>query len=86
LIFGLLLSVALVFFSKPILLPMDLPRPLMNEASSYLKIVGGFAFIQALIMTAGAIMRSYGYTKDAMYVTIGMNIINVIGNYLFIFG
>ncbi|MBN8192488.1 MATE family efflux transporter [Bacillus sp. NTK074B] len=86
LVFGILLSIALVFFSKPILLSMDLPRPLISEASSYLKIVGGFAFIQALIMTAGAIMRSYGYTKDAMYITIGMNIINVIGNYLFIFG
>ncbi|WP_406687420.1 MATE family efflux transporter [Rossellomorea vietnamensis] len=86
LLFGLLLSIALVFFSKPILSSMDLPRSLMDEASSYLKIVGGFAFIQALIMTAGAIMRSYGYTKDAMYITIGMNIINVIGNYLFIFG
>ncbi|MCA1059529.1 MATE family efflux transporter [Rossellomorea aquimaris] len=86
LVFGLALSIALVFFSKPILLSMDLPVSLMNEASSYLKIVGGFAFIQALIMTAGAIMRSYGYTKDAMYITIGMNIINVIGNYLFIFG
>ncbi|MFI8686638.1 MATE family efflux transporter [Rossellomorea sp. NPDC077527] len=85
-VFGLALSIALVFFSKPILLSMDLPVALMNEASSYLKIVGGFAFIQALIMTAGAIMRSYGYTKDAMYITIGMNIINVIGNYLFIFG
>ncbi|MGF3102189.1 MATE family efflux transporter [Rossellomorea sp. DUT-2] len=84
--FGLFLSIALVFFSEPILLSMDLPRSLMNEASSYLKIVGGFAFIQALIMTAGSIMRSYGYTKDAMYITIGMNIINVIGNYLFIFG
>ncbi|WP_034763396.1 MATE family efflux transporter [Rossellomorea vietnamensis] len=86
LLFGLLLSIALVFFSKPILSSMDLPRSLMDEASSYLRIVGGFAFIQALIMTAGAIMRSYGYTKDAMYITIGMNIINVIGNYLFIFG
>ncbi|PFG07079.1 MATE family efflux transporter [Bacillus sp. es.034] len=86
LLFGLLLSIALVFFSKPILSSMDLPRSLMDEASSYLKIVGGFAFIQALIMTAGAIMRSYGYTKDAMYITIGMNIVNVIGNYLFIFG
>ncbi|KAA0565236.1 MATE family efflux transporter [Rossellomorea aquimaris] len=84
--FGLFLSFALVFFSEPILLSMDLPRSLMNEASSYLTIVGGFAFIQALIMTAGSIMRSYGYTKDAMYITIGMNIINVIGNYLFIFG
>ncbi len=86
LVFGLLLSIALIFFSEPILLSMDLPHTLLKEASSYLKIVGGFAFIQALIMTAGAIMRSYGYTKDAMYITIGMNIINVIGNYLFIFG
>ncbi|WP_175988360.1 MATE family efflux transporter [Bacillus sp. Marseille-Q1617] len=86
LLFGLLLSIALILFSKPILSSMDLPQSLMDEASSYLKIVGGFAFIQALIMTAGSIMRSYGYTKDAMYITIGMNIINVIGNYLFIFG
>ncbi|TMU88116.1 MATE family efflux transporter [Bacillus sp. BHET2] len=86
LVFGLLLSIGLIFFSEPILLSMDLPHTLLKEASSYLKIVGGFAFIQALIMTAGAIMRSYGYTKDAMYITIGMNFINVIGNYLFIFG
>ncbi|WP_064092225.1 MATE family efflux transporter [Rossellomorea aquimaris] len=86
LLFGLLLSLVLVLFNEPILLSMDLPPSLIEEASTYLKIVGGFAFIQALIMTAGAIMRSYGYTKDAMYITIGMNIINVIGNYLFIFG
>jgi putative MATE family efflux protein len=86
LLFGLFLSMALILFTQPILSSMDLPQSLMNEASSYLKIVGGFAFIQALIMTAGSIMRSYGYTKDAMYITIGMNILNVIGNYLFIFG
>jgi putative MATE family efflux protein len=86
LLFGLFLSIALFLFTKPILSSMDLPQSLMSEASSYLKIVGGFAFIQALIMTAGSIMRSYGYTKDAMYITIGMNIINVIGNYMFIFG
>jgi len=48
--------------------------------------VGGFMFIQALIMTAGQILRNYGFTKDAMYVTIGMNLLNVVGNYLFIFG
>jgi putative MATE family efflux protein len=86
LLFGLFLSMTLILFTKPILSSMDLPQSLMNEASTYLKIVGGFAFIQALIMTAGSIMRSYGYTKDAMYITIGMNILNVIGNYLFIFG
>src|SRR5690554_2336499 len=45
-----------------------------------------FMFIQAVFMTASAVIRSYGFTKDAMYVTLGMNILNVVGNYLFIFG
>ncbi|MCP3742153.1 MATE family efflux transporter [Rossellomorea sp. BNER] len=86
LLFGILLSLSIWIFNEEILLLMDLPKSLLTEASSYLNIVGGFAFIQALIMTAGAIIRSYGYTKDAMYITIGMNVLNVIGNYLFIFG
>lgn len=86
LIFGLLISGALLIWSDIFLKWMNTPPELMKEASSYLLIVGGFSFIQSVIMTIGAAIRSYGYTKDAMYVTIGMNILNVIGNYLFIFG
>ncbi|GAA0314509.1 MATE family efflux transporter [Bacillus carboniphilus] len=86
LVFGAVLSLAILVFTTPILKMMDLPPELMDEASSYLKIVGGFGFVQALIMTAGAILRSHGFTRDAMYITIGMNILNVIGNYFFIFG
>ncbi|WP_050614285.1 MATE family efflux transporter [Bacillus testis] len=84
--FGLILSITVFFSSKTLLHLMDLPAELMEEAHSYLSIVGGLAFIQAVIMTAGAILRSYGFTKDAMYVTIAMNALNIIGNYLFIFG
>ncbi|WP_456271844.1 MATE family efflux transporter [Bacillus sp. AK031] len=84
--FGFLLSIAIFIFNDEILSLMDIPQELRGEASSYLTIVGGFSFIQALIMTAGATLRSYEFTKDAMYITIGMNILNVIGNYLFIFG
>lgn len=86
LIFSILISVAVVIFSDQILRMMDLPQELMPDASVYLQLVGGFAFIQAIIMTIGAVLRSYGYTKDTMYVTLGMNILNIIGNYLFIFG
>ncbi|WP_233143916.1 MATE family efflux transporter [Lottiidibacillus patelloidae] len=85
-IFGALLSLALFIFSEQILVAMGIPEELMPEALSYMKIVGGVAFIQALLMTASAIVRSHGFTKDTMYVTIGMNILNVIGNYIFIFG
>ncbi|WP_170006690.1 MATE family efflux transporter [Bacillus fonticola] len=86
LIFGLILSVLMLVFTNGILGMMGLPDGLYLEADAYLRIVGGFAFVQALIMTVGAILRSYGYTKDAMYITIGMNILNVIGNYFAIFG
>lgn len=84
--FSIILSTALAFGAKSILGIMDLPHELMGEASTYMQIVGGLIFIQALIMTTGAILRSYGHTKDTMVVTIGMNIINVIGNYFVIFG
>ncbi|WP_042221297.1 MATE family efflux transporter [Oceanobacillus manasiensis] len=84
--FSLLLSVALFFGAKGILRIMDLPSEIMGEATAYMQIVGGLIFVQALIMTTGAILRSYGHTKDTMMVTIGMNIVNVIGNYFVIFG
>lgn len=86
LLFSLFLSVVLFFGAQHILQFMDLPQEIMSEASGYMQIVGGLIFIQALIMTLGAILRSYGYTKDTMNVTIGMNILNVIGNYFVIFG
>ncbi|SHG26026.1 MATE family efflux transporter [Ornithinibacillus halophilus] len=86
LLFSLLLSLGLLIWTRQILGIMDLPSELMGEASSYMQIVGGLIFVQALIMTTGAILRSYGHTKDTMMVTIGMNILNVIGNYFVIFG
>ncbi|WP_102261812.1 MATE family efflux transporter [Mesobacillus jeotgali] len=86
LVFGMILSAAVFIFSEQLLRLMDLPPELFDEANSYLRIVGGFSFIQSLIMTVSSIIRSYGFTRDIMYVTIGMNVLNVIGNYLFIFG
>lgn len=86
LLISLLISISLYLSSDFLLELMGLPPELMDEASSYLKIVGGFLFIQAIIMTISAILRSYGHTKDTMFVVIGMNILNVIGNYFVIFG
>ncbi|WP_096435783.1 MATE family efflux transporter [Alteribacter populi] len=86
LLFGLLLSAVLFLFGPQLLGAMNLPPELMETALLYLRIVGGFAFVQALIMTAGAVIKSHGFTRDAMWVTLGMNLLNVIGNYLFIFG
>lgn len=85
-VFGLFLSIILFVFGEFFLRAMNLPEELMSDALIYMRIVGGFSFIQATIMTIAAIIRSQGFTRDAMYVTVGMNIINVIGNYFVIFG
>lgn len=84
--FGFLLSIILFFFGEHILTAMNLPDELLGTAVIYIKIVGGVSFVQALIMTLSAIVKSHGFTKDAMYVTLGMNVLNVFGNYIFIFG
>ncbi len=50
-------------------------------AWQYLSIYGGVgAFFVAFSMLQGTILRSYGYTRDAMYISFAANIINVIGN------
>ncbi|WP_078548337.1 MATE family efflux transporter [Litchfieldia alkalitelluris] len=83
---GLVIGVVLVFFASEIISMMGVSSNLNSEATLYLQIVGGCIFLQSAIMTMGAILRSYRFTRDAMYVTLAMNVINIIGNYLFIFG
>ncbi|UYO36509.1 MATE family efflux transporter [Bacillus zhangzhouensis] len=80
------ISLLMFVFAVPILHMMGLSSELMPDASVFLQIVGLLSFIQALIMTYSAILKSYGYSRDTMYVTIGMNLLNVAGNYLVIFG
>ncbi|MFS1514155.1 MATE family efflux transporter [Chengkuizengella sp. SCS-71B] len=85
-VIGLFLSLVLFICAPYALKLMKTPPELMSEAKTYLQIISAFLFIQALIMTLSSIIRSHGYTKQTMYSTLTMNIINVIGNYLFIFG
>lgn len=86
LMIGIVLSFVLVIISEPALRMVGIEDKLMHEAKSYLVITGSFMFVQALLLTLSAILKSHGFTRDTMNVTIGMNVINVIGNYLFIFG
>ncbi|USK34752.1 MATE family efflux transporter [Bacillus sp. F19] len=86
LILGIAIGLIVIVFSESMLKIMNLPAELLPEANYYLRLVGGLCFIQALIMTIGAVLKSYGFTKDTMYITIGMNILHIFGNYIFIYG
>lgn len=85
-IFGIMISLGLVILGGPLMKLMNLPPEQIEIAKLYLGIVGAFIWVEALSNAISAIIRSNGYTRDVMFVTLGVNIIHVMGNALLIFG
>lgn len=85
-VIGILISAFLFFYGRELLQLMDLAPALIDEGLAYMRIVGGFAFVQAIALTLSAILRSHNMAYYPMRVTLLINIINIIGNYTLIFG
>lgn len=83
---GVVVSSGLFFGAERILRLMDLRPELMADGVIYMRIVGGFAFFQAISLTLSAILRSAGMAYYPMQVTFLINILNIAGNYALIFG
>ena len=83
---GALMSACLLFFAEDLLLMMGLRPDLMADGLPYMRIVGGFAFFQAISLSLSASLRSADKAKYPMYVSVVVNIFNIIGNYTLIFG
>lgn len=86
LIFGFIVSIVLVSFGEPLMRLMHLSPEQIEIASRYLKIIGGFIWIEALSYAISSVIRASGHTKSVMFVTLGVNVIHITGNYLLIFG
>ncbi|MFD0590407.1 MATE family efflux transporter [Paenibacillus sp. GCM10027627] len=86
LLVGIVLSVGFVLFNSYLLRTLNLQGEVYEFAQSYLAIVGGAIFLQAIINSLAAIIRVHGFTKEAMFVSLGMNVVHIIGNYALIFG
>ena len=61
----------------------DQMRP---HAMTYIYIVGGGGFLMSVYMVMLQILRCNGYPKIGMWITLGINVINIFGNYLFLYG
>lgn len=86
LLVGLVISGLFILFSDVLMKMMNLQGAVLEAAQSYLVIVGGFIFVQALITSMSSIIRVQGWTKQTMYVSLAMNIVHVVLNYILIFG
>lgn len=86
LLLGLAVSGVLYFGDEMILRAMGLNEVLLPYGTAYMRIVGAFAFFQALSMTLSAALRADNLAIYPMAVTFIVNIVNIIGNYTLIFG
>ena len=82
---GILMSVILAFFSGRILKVVSIAPALLEPAETYLKIVGGACFLNALIPIFSSYLRVFGYTKHSLIGTIVGNAVNIIFNSVFLF-
>ena len=85
-VMGIIFSVVLVVCSRSIFKLMNVPQEIMAYAVQYLVIVGAGSVFQALLNTTGVIVTSTGHTKVAMNISVAVNVINIVGNYILIFG
>lgn len=83
---GIILSVVMITCSKYILTFMNTPLEIMDITLNYTKIIGSFLFLMAIQPVLSGILRSFGYTKHSMIITLIANLINICGNALFIYG
>lgn len=83
---GCLISLCLFLFGEQMLHWMDIRPDLMPDARTYMHIVGGFGFFQAVSFTISAVLRAANKPNYAMQVTLMINILNIFGNYSLIFG
>lgn len=86
LILGLILGACYFIFWEFILEKIKLPVELIDIGKNYFKLVGGLCVFQAITLTCGAVMKSHGNPKQMLFVNIGVNLLNIFGNGMFIFG
>lgn len=83
--FSLLLGVGLSFCGKALLRMMKLEGAFLEEAAAYFNIIIRYSFFPAMLTAFSAVFKSCGRPKVSVCVTLGMNALNGLLNYLVIF-
>jgi putative MATE family efflux protein len=83
---GMAFSAVLYGKAADLLGTMGVREELFSQSFSYMRIVGAFAFFQAMSLSAAAALRSVDMAHYPMFVSGLVNVINIVGNYALIFG
>lgn len=84
-VLGVGMSIMLFSCSEKILISVGIADSLMPYAVTYLKIVGGFSILNAVVPIFSSYLRAFGFTKQPLAATVCANVINLILNSIFLF-
>ncbi len=84
-VIGIILSLFLFVFSDSVLEMIGVAPLLMDYAKTYLQIVGGCCFLNALIPIFSSYLRAFGHTKWPLAATLCANVLNILLNAVFLF-
>ncbi len=83
---SLAIGILLAVLARPVLSAIQVPPEIIDESVAYLRITGGGLFLQAIMFSLSAYLRSNTYMKQCLLVAFLFNIINISGNMLFLWG
>ena len=87
LVIAVVIGITVALGARPLLCLYDVDPIVRKYATQFFMIYGGAsAVFMAFNMLQGTILRAYGYTRDAMYIAVATNVINVIGNSFALYG
>ena len=86
LLFGCALSIFFLLFGESVLLLMGTGAAVASAGRPYFSLVGGTVFLQALFFLFSAFLKSDTKMKEVMFLSIGMNVLNTLMNFLLIHG
>jgi putative MATE family efflux protein len=78
--FGILIAIFVFIFGESLLRLYDIHGAVFDYGHTFVRICALSLFFESLSLALSAVLRSYGYTKESMLVTIFMNLISIGGN------
>lgn len=83
---GVLFGLITLFFAEPLLDLMGAEPLVIEKASEYFRIVGASSLFISFMFNFGSILRAAGDTTTPMKVSVWVNLIHIVLDYILIFG
>lgn len=84
--FGIVVAVVIFLFGQQLLSLFDVSGKVYDYALTFVRICGLSLFFESISLALSAVLRSHGYTKESMVVTVVMDLISIGGNIMAISG